>query len=124
MKLSDIKVLVCDDSILVRKRLRELLATIGCTTVWEASNGEQAVSMYKEYLPDIVFMDIIMPGKTGLEALREIRAHNSEAKVVMASSVGTQTHLKEAVSVGVFDFLQKPIANEQVLKIIRNIQNG
>ncbi len=124
MKLSDIKVLVCDDSILVRKRLRELLATIGCTTVWEASNGEQAVSMYKEHLPDIVFMDIIMPGKTGLEALREIRAHNSEAKVVMASSVGTQTHLKEAVSVGVFDFLQKPIANEQVLKIIRNIQNG
>ncbi len=124
MKISDMKVLICDDSILVRKKFRELLTKIGCGTIWEASDGEQAVAMFKEHLPDIVFMDIIMPKKTGLEALREIRAHNRTAKVVMASSIGTQSHLKESVNVGVFDFLQKPIDDEQVLKIINNVLIG
>lgn len=124
MKISDMKVLVCDDSILVRKKFKDLFAKVGCSTVLEASDGEQAVAMFQEHKPDVVFMDIIMPKKTGLEALREIRSHDPDAKVVMASSIGTQSHLKEAVNVGVFDFLQKPIEDEQVLKILNNLLNG
>ncbi|MFA9380117.1 MAG: response regulator, partial [Acetanaerobacterium sp.] len=98
MKITEMKVLVCDDSILVRKKFRELLARIGCGTVLEAADGEQALSMFKEHSPDIVFMDIIMPKKTGLEALKDIRTYNGDARVVIASSVGTQSHLKEAIS--------------------------
>ncbi|SDN40708.1 two-component system, chemotaxis family, response regulator CheY [Acetanaerobacterium elongatum] len=118
------KALVCDDSILVRKKFKELLTKIGFGTLLEATDGEEAVRIYKAQQPDIVFMDIIMPKKTGLEALKEIRAANPNAKVVMASSVGTQSHLKEAVDFGVYDFLQKPIEDAQVLKIVSNLANG
>ncbi|WP_092640401.1 response regulator [Acetanaerobacterium elongatum] len=124
MEISKMKALVCDDSILVRKKFKELLTKIGFGTLLEATDGEEAVRIYKAQQPDIVFMDIIMPKKTGLEALKEIRAANPNAKVVMASSVGTQSHLKEAVDFGVYDFLQKPIEDAQVLKIVSNLANG
>lgn len=124
MKMSDVRVLICDDSILVRKRLRELLERLGCTVAAEAADGQQAVALFARHRPEVVFMDIIMPKKTGLEALREIRAIAPDAKVVMASSVGTQSHLKEAVDVGVYDFLQKPIDEQQVQRILDHICEG
>ncbi len=124
MEITKMKALVCDDSILVRKKFRNLLAKIGFGILLEAVDGEEAVRIYGEQQPDIVFMDIIMPKKTGLEALKEIHAINPNAKVVMASSVGTQSHLKEAVDFGVYDFLQKPVEDEQVLKIVSNLLNG
>ena len=67
MKISEIKVLICDDSILVRKKLSETLREMGITEIKEATNGNQAVELYKENNPDVVFMDIVMPEKSGLE---------------------------------------------------------
>ena len=124
MEISKMKALVCDDSILVRKKFKDLLAKIGFGILLEATDGEEAVEIFKTQQPDIVFMDIIMPKKTGLEALKEIHAINPNARVVMASSVGTQSHLKEAVDFGVYDFLQKPVEDEQVLKIVSNLLSG
>lgn len=118
MKISEIKVLICDDSILVRKKLTEILKSAGITTVSEAVNGVQAVEQYKANNPDLTFMDIVMPEKTGLEALEEIRAYNGEAKVVMASTIGTQSNLTAAIKAGAFDFLQKPVQDEDVYKIL------
>ena len=73
---------------------------------------------YRQTKPDLVFMEIIMPVKSGVEAPTEIKAFDSSAKVVMASSVGTQENLKEAILAGAYDFLQKPIDNDDVAKII------
>lgn len=118
MKISEIKVLICDDSILVRKKLTDILKSAGITAIFEATNGIQAVEQYKTNNPDLTFMDIVMPEKTGLEALEEIRSYNADAKVVMASTIGTQSNLTAAIKAGAFDFLQKPIQDEDIYKIL------
>lgn len=121
MSFSEIRVLICDDSILVRKKMTNLITKLGCKEIYTAVDGEQAVEQYKAYLPDITFMDIVMPKKTGVEALKEIKNINPKAKVVMASSVGTQANLKEAIEAGVYDFLQKPITDSDIEKILSRL---
>lgn len=119
---SELKVLVCDDSVLVRKQMRNILEKQGAV-IEEAVDGEQAVVKYAEFMPDVVFMDIVMPKKTGVEALKDIVSLNPSAKVVMASSIGTQGNLKEAIENGAFDFIQKPVAEDLVIKILEKIKN-
>ena len=121
-KIRALKVLICDDSIFVRKKMKDAVAAAGVTEIIEASDGQQAVDKYKAEKPDLVFMDIIMPVKTGVDALKEIREFDKSAKVIMASSVGTQANLKEAIVAGAFDFLQKPIEDAAVKKIIDKIK--
>lgn len=122
MKISELKVLVCDDSILIRKKMNDLLKKAGVTEVIEANDGMQSVDMYKEHKPDIVFMDIVMPLKTGLDALKEIKAFDADAKVVMVSTIGTQAHLVDAIKAGAFEFLQKPIKAEDIVKVFDKIK--
>lgn len=121
MNIEDLKVLICDDSTLSRKKLKDCLAALGCVHVYEAANGNEAVIVYEQNVPDLVFMDIVMPEKDGIETIKEILSYNPNAKVVMASSVGTQNHLKEAIKAGAYDFLQKPIDSEQVKHIVTNL---
>lgn len=121
MNIKDMKVLVCDDSILSRKKLKDCIAALGCGEIYEAADGEEAVERFKTYHPDLVFMDIVMPKKDGIGAVTEILQEDSNAKVVMASSVGTQSFLKDAIKAGAYDFLQKPLDPEQVKRIINNI---
>jgi len=121
MEVSKMKILLCDDSILVRKKMKQHINSLGCFNVFEAVNGIEAVNMYKENNPDLVFMDIVMPEKTGVDALKDILAYNKKAKVVMASSVGTQNHLKVAIETGAYDFLQKPIDFDSVTKIVTKV---
>lgn len=118
MSVETMKVLICDDSILARKKTKTALNQLGVTQVFEAADGEQAIAAYKEHQPDITLMDIVMPKVDGVEALKAILAVNPKAKVVMASSVGTQENLKEAIKAGAFDFLQKPISEEQIKTLI------
>lgn len=121
MNISELKILMCDDSILVRKKLGDILKANGVTRLFEAKDGIQAVEAYKEHSPDLVFMDIVMPGKTGLDALKEIKTHNPAAKVVMASTIGTQSHLVDAIKAGAFEFLQKPVREEDIKKILEKV---
>ncbi len=118
MEIKELKVLVCDDSILSRKKLKDCIISLGCAEVYEAADGEEAIAQYKAHTPDLVFMDIVMPKKDGIEALKGIFEINDKATVVMASSVGTQSYLKDAIKAGASDFLQKPIDSEQVKKLI------
>lgn len=121
MTIEKMRVLVCDDSIFVRKKMVDTLKKAGVAEVYEAPDGGEAVEAYKRELPDVTFMDIVMPVKSGVEALKEILHINPAAKVVIASSVGTQGNLKEAIEAGAYDFLQKPIADDQLLKILTNL---
>lgn len=98
--------------------------SLGAVDVYEAGDGEQAVELYKEHNPELVFMDIIMPKKEGIAALEEIMQINPKAKVVMASSVGTQNYLTKAIELGANTFLQKPIEPSQVVKIVLSIFEG
>jgi two-component system, chemotaxis family, chemotaxis protein CheY len=104
-----LKVLVCDDSILIRKRLKESIQSCCASAVIvEAKDGQMAVDMYVEHKPDLIFMDIVMPVKGGIEAVKEIKLINPDVKVVMASSTGTQANLRKAIEAGAYEFIQKP----------------
>lgn len=105
--VSFIKILICDDSITIRKKLQGAIE-IENAEFFEAKNGEEALEQYELNTPDLVFMDIIMPVKDGIEALKDIIAFDNNAKVVMLSSVGTKSNLKIALEYGASDFIQKP----------------
>ncbi|NHN33959.1 response regulator [Paenibacillus agricola] len=117
----DLKILLCDDSLLVRKKLKGALAEQGFTQLFEAVDGEEAVAFCQTKQPDLVLMDIVMPKKDGIEALQEIKLHNPSIHVVMASSVGTQSNLIKALKLGANNFLQKPIAVEAIVDIAKKI---
>lgn len=116
------KILVCDDSSLIRKQLKDLLVTMDCE-VFEARNGKDVVEVFGKVQPELVFMDIVMPEADGLEALKNIKACDQNAKVVMLSSVGTSAKLVQALKNGAMDFIQKPYNTEQISKVVTEIRN-
>ena len=116
-------ILIVDDSPTEVHVFQKALERHGYKTA-TATDGVEGVRMAKEIRPDLIFMDIVMPGKTGIQALSEIRAHDPSARVVMASSTGTSKNLKAAIDSGAADFIQKPFEREAVLKLIRRILEG
>ena len=74
--------------------------------------------MYKVHIPDLVFLTLLMPGKDGNAAISEIKADYPDADIVVVSSMGTQTQIKQMLQFGVTDFIQKPFENEQIKAII------
>jgi len=119
MDITGKKILVCDDSVLARKQLMDAVREIadGATFI-EGKNGAEAVELYKSEKPDIVFMDIVMPEKDGNTALSEIKDFDSDAIIIIVSSVGTQEQLKKAIQLGAKDFIQKPFEKNQIQEII------
>ena len=124
MKLDDAKILICDDSILARKQLKDIILSFGKPTFIETSNGQGAIDSYKREKPDLVFLDIVMPVKDGNVAIREIREFDSSAEIIIVSSVGTQAQLKAAISAGAKDFVQKPLNTKQISSIISSRFEG
>lgn len=118
MTLQTIKILICDDSILARKKLKDFLTSIGCTQILDTADGQMAIDTYKAEKPDIVFLDIVMPVKDGITAVKEIIAFDPAAHIIMTSSVGTQENLKEALKAGAKDFIQKPLDNTQIQHVL------
>lgn len=117
-----LKVLVCDDSILIRRKLKESIEMCcDFAVIVEAKDGQMAVDMYIEHKPDLVFMDIVMPQKDGIEAVKEIKLIDADAKVVMASSTGTQANLRKAIEAGAYEFVQKPWEQSTIEGIIKKL---
>lgn len=118
MSIDNGKILICDDSILARKQIKDVVAIVGNPTILEASDGESAIQLYKEHQPDLVFLDIVMPKKDGNMAIDEIIAFDKDATIIIVSSVGTQAQLKSALEAGATDFIQKPINKIQIIDAI------
>ncbi|MBQ4481916.1 MAG: response regulator [Lachnospiraceae bacterium] len=121
MKAKELKILVCDDSVLARKNLAGNLKKCGIENILQVSDGQSAVDTYKAEHPDIIFLDVVMPVKDGITSLKEVMEFDSDAVAVMVSSVGTQMHIREAVKIGARDFLQKPATLEQITSIIERV---
>ncbi len=119
MDLSNKKILICDDSILARKQLMDSISAF-CEnmTFLEAKNGVEAVSIYKEQKPAITFLDIVMPEENGIDALNDIMEYDSDALIIIVSSLGTQAQLKTAIEIGAKDFIQKPFDSTQIQKVL------
>jgi two-component system chemotaxis response regulator CheY len=113
--------LVVDDSEFARKSLIKVLAAIGGTLAGEANSGLDAVRKYKKLKPDIVFMDITMPGVEGTDALEMIISEDCAAKVVMVSSLTYQTLVSDALRKGAKHFITKPVQDAPIDEIVRSV---
>ena len=113
------RILVVDDEAEIRRSVRMILEYEGYD-VLEASSGPEGIAMIERDTPDLVFLDIKMPGLDGLEALQKIRQTNETLPVVIISGHGTVSTAVEATKLGAFDFIEKPLASERVLVTIRN----
>ncbi len=124
MTIDELKILICDDSILARKQLKDIILTLGTPCFFEATDGQKAVDTYKDNNPDLVFLDIVMPNKDGNDAIKEIIEYDSNATIFVASSVGTQAQLKTALENGAKDFVQKPLDSQQVITLLEKYVGG
>jgi two-component system chemotaxis response regulator CheY len=111
-------ILVVDDAAFMRMMIRDILAKEGYT-IHEAVNGRDAIEKYDELRPDLVTMDITMPEMNGLEALKEIRDKDGDARVLMVSAMGQQKMIVEALEAGAMDFLVKPFQPTKVLETVK-----
>jgi len=114
-------VLLADDEQFFRKVLGAMLVDGGFTVVAEAADGNEAVLKFKEYAPSLVFMDVYMPDKNGIEATREIMAINPAAKVLICSGTGYDDDIDAALKAGARGVIFKPFYDEEVLETVRNI---
>lgn len=114
------KFLICDDSVLARKKLTDTLIDLGYSDIVSVANGQEAIDTYKKDRPDVVILDIVMPVKDGISATKEIIEYDKDALIIISSSVGTQSHLKEVIKAGAKDFIQKPLDPKLLDEIIKH----
>jgi two-component system invasion response regulator UvrY len=120
-----IRVLLVDDHAVVRMGFRLLLQSqSGMSVIAEAESGEQACQRYQELQPDVVVMDLAMPGMGGIEALRRIRAKYPQAKVLTLSAQDDPLHARRALREGAQGFLSKRSAPEALLEAVGTIAAG
>lgn len=115
------KIMVVDDAAFMRLMLKNILSKNGYEVVGEAENGQEAVDKYKSLAPDIVTMDITMPIMEGVEAVRQIRSIDPNAKIVMCSAMGQQAMVVQSIQAGAKDFIVKPFQEDRVLEAIQKI---
>ncbi len=114
-------ILVCDDAIFMRTMISDILTEAGYEVIGEAETGIQAVKEYSRLKPDLVTMDIVMPDMGGIDAVREIRKADPEAKILMCSAMGQQALVVEAIQAGAKDFVVKPFQPSRVLEAVQRV---
>jgi DNA-binding NarL/FixJ family response regulator len=119
-----VRILVVDDHILVRDGIASLLRAEGFTVAGEAADGLEALAKARELNPDLVLMDIKMPGVGGLEATRLIKAEMPQVKVVMLTVSGEEQDLFEAIKSGAQGYLLKDLKPAEFFDSLRDIQAG
>jgi two-component system chemotaxis response regulator CheY len=118
------RVLIVDDAAFMRMMIKDILGKNGYEIAGEAGDGTQAIEKYRELQPDLVTMDITMPEKDGIQALKDILAADSQAKIIMCSAMGQQTMVIEAIQAGAKDFVVKPFQADRVLEAVRKVLGG
>ncbi|MDU4959897.1 MAG: response regulator [Sporomusaceae bacterium] len=116
-----VKVMVVDDAAFMRMMIKDILSKNGYEIVAEAENGAKAVEKYQEVKPDLTTMDITMPEMDGIAALKQIRAADPAAKIIMCSAMGQQAMVIEAIQAGARDFIVKPFQPDRVLEAVRKV---
>jgi len=115
------KILLVDDAAFMRMMLKNTLSQAGHTDLIEAEDGVKAVEAYTAEKPDLVFMDITMPNKDGLETLKEIKAMDPGATVVMCSAMGQETMVMDSIKSGAKDFIVKPFQADRVIEAVKKV---
>lgn len=115
------KILLVDDAAFMRMILKTSLTKAGYTNIVEASDGLDAIEVYKKENPDMVFLDITMPNMNGLESLKRIKEYDKSAKIVMCSAMGQETMVVEALKSGAKDFIVKPFKEQRVVNAVKQL---
>ena len=125
MSSKPITVLVADDHAIMRQGLSSLLKDEGgFQVIGEAQTGREAVKMAQELQPDVILMDIAMPVLNGLEATRQIRSQNPEAKVIILSAHSEDIYVEQTVAAGVSGFIEKQSSSDILAQAIRDVVKG
>jgi two-component system chemotaxis response regulator CheY len=115
------RVLVADDASFMRQMIREIVEAEGHEVVGEASDGDEAVEEWKRLHPDVVTMDIVMPRRSGIDAVKGIMDLDATARVVMCSALGQETLVQEALQAGARDFIVKPFKPDSVIATLNKV---
>jgi NarL family two-component system response regulator LiaR len=126
MNRDTIRVVVVDDHTVVRKGLCALLSSprYNIEVIGEAGDGMQAVTQARSLQPDVILMDLLMPIKTGLEALQEIRAEDPDAKVLILTSAGDRAQVVSALKAGAQGYILKESAPDELIQAIEAVYAG
>ena len=123
--MSQIKILLVDDHAVVRMGFKMLIeAEADIKVIGEAESGEVAVKLFQELKPDIIVMDITMPGIGGLEAIASIMAKDKNTKILVLSAHEDSVHPKRVLNAGAMGYLTKRSAAEELIKAIKSIYQG
>lgn len=114
------QLMVVDDSRMVELQIRKLLEDSDYEVAAYCENGEEAIARYDEIRPDVVTMDIIMPGIDGLETAQIILEEHPEAKIIMISSLVCDDTIHDANTIGATTFLYKPVSRDSLLRALEN----
>ncbi len=113
--------MIVDDEIFFRKLLRDILEEEGCTIIAEAVDGNEALEKYLQHRPEITVMDIYMPGKNGIDAVKDILSYDRNAKVLICSGMGYDDDVKFAFKVGARGVILKPFIPREVKEVIKKV---
>ena len=120
-----IRVVIVDDHVIVREGIAEVLSQSGeFEVVGQAGDGDEAVAVVAELRPDVVIVDILMPGKNGIETCREIVAAAADTRVLMLTASNNQSAISESVDAGATGYLQKYSNREMLLSTVREVAAG
>lgn len=115
-------VLVVDDAAFVRNKIRRVVDKMGYVEViGEASNGGDAITLYKKLKPDLVTMDLVMPDVDGIKAIEEIIKIDKNAVIVVISAKGQELSILEATEKGARDYIRKPFKDEEIHRAIERL---
>jgi two-component system chemotaxis response regulator CheY len=116
-----LKVLIVDDSLIIRKKISKLLEKLGHEVVFKATNGQEAIDGYEEFKPDLVTMDITMPDMDGITAVKHIIKKDAEAKVIMVTSHGQEDMVIKSIQAGAVAYMLKPITEDKLASAIGEV---
>src|SRR5690242_9052090 len=118
------RILLMDDHPITRAALSSLLEAHGFTVAGEAADGEEAIDLARRLLPDLVLLDLSMPGLDGLSALPRIREAAPDAEVVVLTASGTEENLLAAIRAGAAGYLLKSEPPARIVEFLRGVANG
>jgi two-component system, chemotaxis family, chemotaxis protein CheY len=117
-------VMIVDDELFFREMLRELLVNAGFKVVAEALDGNDAIDKYRIHRPDITIMDIFMPEKNGIDAIKEITAFDANAKILIYTGLGFDEDVEVALQAGAKEVVLKTFFPEEVTDVINRVLAG
>ena len=115
------RILIADDATFMREILREIVEPLGYEVVAEAASGLEAVELFALYQPDLMILDLVMPKGSGIDATRMVLNRFPAAKIVVASALGQQTLVADALKAGALNFIAKPYQPEMVERVLGRV---